>query len=41
MGIGTVVIQSRADDAAVQFRGVLDPEDVKQRIQAALEGRLI
>lgn len=36
MGIGTVVIQSRQDDAVIQFRGLLDPEDVKQRIQAAL-----
>ncbi|MEK6804919.1 MAG: PH domain-containing protein [Nitrospirota bacterium] len=39
MGIGTVVIQSRQDDAVIQFRGVLDPEDVKQRIQAALARR--
>jgi membrane protein YdbS with pleckstrin-like domain len=39
MGIGTVVIQARGDDAAIQFRGVLDPEDVKQRIQAALVRR--
>ena len=39
MGIGTVVIQSRQDDVAIQFRGVFDPEDVTQRIQAALAGR--
>ena len=39
MGIGTVVIQARQDDAVIQFRGVLDPEDVKQRIQAALVRR--
>jgi membrane protein YdbS with pleckstrin-like domain len=39
MGIGTVVIQSRQDDAVIQFRGVFDPEDVTQRIQAALAGR--
>lgn len=39
MGIGTVVIQSRQDDAAIQFRGLLDPEEVKQRIQAALARR--
>jgi membrane protein YdbS with pleckstrin-like domain len=39
MGIGTVVIQSRQDDVVIQFRGVLDPEDVTQRIQAALAGR--
>jgi membrane protein YdbS with pleckstrin-like domain len=35
MGIGTVVIQSRQDDTALHFRGVLDPEDVRQRIQTA------
>ena len=35
MGIGTVVIQSRQDDAAIQFRGVLDPEEVKARIHSA------
>jgi hypothetical protein len=34
-----VVIQSRQDDAVIQFRGVFDPEDVTQRIQAALAGR--
>lgn len=39
MGIGTVVIQSRQDDVMIQFRGVFDPEDVTQRIQAALAGR--
>ncbi|WP_213042700.1 PH domain-containing protein [Nitrospira defluvii] len=39
MGIGTVVIQSRQDDAVIQFRGLLDPEDVTQRIQAALVRR--
>lgn len=39
MGIGTVVIQSRQDDVVIQFRGVFDPEDVTQRIQAALAGR--
>ena len=39
MGIGTVVIQSRQDDVGIQFRGVFDPEDVTQRIQAALAGR--
>lgn len=39
MGIGTVVIQSRQDDGVIQFRGVFDPEDVTQRIQAALAGR--
>ena len=39
MGIGTVVIQSRRDDVVIQFRGVFDPEDVTQRIQAALAGR--
>ncbi len=39
MGIGTVVIQSRQDDVVIQFRGVLDPEDVKRRIQAARAGR--
>lgn len=36
MGIGTVVIQPRGDGAAIQFRGVLDPADVKDRIHAAL-----
>ncbi|ULA67024.1 MAG: bPH2 domain-containing protein [Nitrospira sp.] len=41
MGIGTLVIQPQGDDVAIQFRGVLDPEEVKERIQAALEGRLI
>ena len=41
MGIGTVVVRGRQDDALIRFHGVLDPEDVKQRIQAALEGRLI
>ncbi|MCS6318370.1 MAG: PH domain-containing protein [Nitrospira sp.] len=39
MGIGTVVIQSRQDDVVIQFRGVLDPEDVIRRIQAARAGR--
>lgn len=39
MGIGTVVIQARVDEAVIQFRGVLDPEDVKQRIQDALVRR--
>lgn len=35
MGIGTLVIQPRGDDGAIQFRGVLDPEEVKARIHAA------
>lgn len=39
MGIGTVVIRSRQGDTAILFRGVLDPEDVKQRIQTALVRR--
>lgn len=39
MGIGTVVIRSGQDDTAILFRGVLDPEDVKQRIQTALVRR--
>lgn len=39
MGIGTVVIQCRQDDGVIQFRGVLDPEAVKQRIQDALARR--
>lgn len=39
MGIGTLVIQPQGDDVAIQFRGVLDPEDVKERIQAALTRR--
>ncbi|MBI4000537.1 MAG: PH domain-containing protein [Nitrospira defluvii] len=39
MGIGTVVIQSRQDDMVIHFRGVLDAEEVKQRIQAALVRR--
>ena len=41
MGIGTVVIQSRQDDVMIQFRGVFDPEDVTQRIQAALARRSV
>ncbi len=39
MGIGTVVIESRQDDAVILFRGLLDPEDVTQRIQVALMRR--
>ncbi|MDR4478181.1 MAG: PH domain-containing protein [Nitrospira sp.] len=39
MGIGTVVIQARQDDAVIQFRGVFDPGEVKRRIQAALVRR--
>ena len=39
MGIGTVVVRGRQDDATIRFPGVFDPEDVKQRIQAALAGR--
>lgn len=35
MGIGTLVIQPRGDDGAIEFRGVLDPDQVKERIQAA------
>ncbi len=39
MGIGTVVIRARQDDAVIQFRGVFDPGEVKRRIQAALVRR--
>ena len=39
MGIGTVVVRGRQDDATIRFPGVFDPEDVKQRIQAALARR--
>ena len=39
MGIGTVVVRGRQDDAMIRFPGVFDPEDVKQRIQAALARR--
>ena len=39
MGIGTLVVRGRQDDATIRFPGVFDPEDVKQRIHAALAGR--
>ena len=39
MGIGTVVVRGRQDDATIRFPGVCDPEEVKQRIQAALARR--
>ena len=39
MGIGTVVVRGRQDDATIRFPGVFDPEDVKQRIHSALAGR--
>jgi len=41
MGIGTLVVRGRQDDAMIRFPGVFDPEAVKQRIQAALARRSV
>lgn len=39
MGIGTVAIRSRQDDAIIHFRGVFDPEEVTRQIQVAMVRR--